>query len=145
MELYKRLLGFYQPRAHCSLSLQILLSQQQDLSFFTPRFGVENYAFVFLWRQSCEVAPALIWGITDPSKFPTIAGSSSGGSEQTIRCFFMCCALCMVLCFLLSAYPRSSVASHEQMTSASVSQFGILVQQDGVKHLHKGPKSYKPK
>lgn len=52
--IQKTLLGFYQPRALCSLSLQTLLSRQQDLSFFTPRCCVQNYAFVFLWRQSCE-------------------------------------------------------------------------------------------
>lgn len=47
--IQKAVLGFYQPRALFSFSLDILPSLQQDSSFFTPICCVENSAFVFPW------------------------------------------------------------------------------------------------
>lgn len=129
----------------------MLLSLQQDLSFFMPRCCVQNYAFVFLSRQSCELSSCtLSYERRHGLKSPAIAGGSRQWRKRADGRMFVH-VLRTRYCIMFSCCQRISEVQLRHRNRwhrpLAESQFCILVQQDGEKKSDsiKGRKSYRAK
>lgn len=146
--IQKALLGFYQPRALCSFSLDILPSLQQDSSFFTPICCVENSAFVFPWWRSRELSCcALSHERRNGLKSPVIAGGSRQRRKRADgRMFARVLRIMYCIMSVLSARLRESVTGADDICVWLQANF-VLVQQDGDNNqtLVKGRKSTRAK